>query len=414
MIATSGLHERSTGPKHAVDLLHDVARRCDFSLSIETTGRMLETSSCLLTDSLGRSSIGRGKGIGEQSLASAISEALEHYFHSYENNVSEISTQRFQFSTSHYLERASPDFQLIFGEEPVTFDCFEFASFCSGYSSLAFPAVLQNPAYRSQGTTERDVVQTSRIFRYATNSGTATGLSQQDACLHGLLETIERDAIGLTLLRSVVASKPSAVREIEPTSLLPETAKLSALVASEAGATAIQLWDITSDTNIPTILCGLELETSLGSFRYFGSGTSLSAAYAVERALLESLQGYHVHQNLGGFELSPVDPNPEDKMSLYRRCELDAGYFEVRGGRQLIDFATIPNYGAMAIPDQITFIVNRLNKIGCPAYSRSIYRSPQFAVEQVIVPNFERFYLVAHGISVAPSWRGRQLLETAV
>lgn len=411
---SQGRLEREFDARSAVARLRSYAQQAKLDIDVHAVGQNLKTWTCQLSDSKGQASIGRGKGIGEQGLASAIAEALEHYWHTFEATEHFIRLKRFRTSDSTDLEKISPDFSLLFSNREVTFDCLKFESFDGKHADVFFPAVFQNPGYESIGQAEREVVKRSKVFRYSTNSGTAAGLSLDEAWLHGLLEAIERDAVGLSLLGSVIAQRPSPVRAINAASLGESLGMLFSQVEAEAGAGSVSLWDISSDTGVATILCGLTVYGPCGCYRYFGSGASLSAEYAVERSLLEALQGFHIHQILQEFYQAPLDDNKAKKMSLYRSCELDAGYFEYRGGEVMIEFSDIPNHGSMNLSAQISLLAERLSNIGCPPYRRAIHKSDLLAIGQVVVPNFERFYLVSHGLSVAPSWRGRQLLEKLV
>lgn len=405
-----GSHERSVTPAAAVEILKQHARREGLELTLTSVGAGIRTWTCRLSDAHGRSAVGRGKGIGPQGAASAISECLEHYYYIYEETDQLVRTLDIERLRNDEFERYSPDLRLIFNNRPVSFDCLAFESFDGTGDMVFLPAALCNPGYRSRREAEREIVSRSRLFRYATNSGTASGLSPEDAWLHGLFEAIERDAIGLVLLRSIVSPRPEPVRRIDTTTLPRELRELLHLLEAGDSTRLVELWDITSDTAVPTILCGLTVETESGLFRYFGSGTSLSAPYATERAMLEALQGAHIHRDLHEFEQGPLAPHEIDQMSLYRRCEMDAGYFEYRGGETAIHFSDVVSHDLPGIPEQIALLVARLTALECRPYRRTIHRSGTLSVEQVIVPRFERFYLVARGISIAPSWRGRSVL----
>jgi ribosomal protein S12 methylthiotransferase accessory factor YcaO len=216
----------------------------------------------------------------------------------------------------------------------------------------------------------------------------------------------------LVLLQSVIASTPQPVRRVDLLTLPWSLRQMVSVVKDESDAVALQLWDITSDTGVATLLFGLTIETPTGRYRYFGSGASLSPAYAAERAMLEALQGFHIHQRLGDFEQPPLPEGGTEAMSLYRRCEMDAGLFECRGGEEVVDFASVPATETLEISAQIAFLVDRLCAIDCSPYRRTIHASAAVSIVQVLVPQFERFYLVERGIAVAPSWRGRRLLTS--
>src|SRR6185369_4693986 len=61
------------------ELAGEIARSEGLSLSLTRVGSRLTTVQCLLTNQSGVQSRGLGKGIGDQSTASAVFEAFEHY-----------------------------------------------------------------------------------------------------------------------------------------------------------------------------------------------------------------------------------------------------------------------------------------------------------------------------------------------
>ena len=175
----------------------------------------------------------------------------------------------------------------------------------------------------------------------------------------------------------------------------------------------IVLWDITTDTNVPAILCALAIGNPV-KFCFFGSGASLSASYAVERAILEAVQGYQI-QNLYGSSFQHRMTRAVEKMSLYQRCNLDDGYFGYRWGKSVIDFSNIYSPIETLIQTepkyQIQKIIEILQGLGINSYYRNLLSGEMYVV-QVVAPRLERFYLVSHGIPVAPAARGRRVLAS--
>lgn len=380
-------------------------------LELSSVGSEFKTWTCRITDRHSKTAIGRGKGWGQQAMASAIAEALEHYWYTFEDTTRRVEAVVHDFSMANVLSRASPDFRLIFGTAQVELDCLLFEGLDVGPERLHFPAVLMDPGYRTLVPTQHRAVERSKLYRYGTNSGTAMGLSEEEAWLHGLLEVIERDAVGIALLRSVIARNPVPVRRVRLASLGGDVGRLPDLLAGETGGCLVELWDVTTDVGVPVLLCALCVDRPTGRYRYFGSGASLVAEYAAERAMLEALQGFHVHQHLGAFFQDPIQPGATTNASLYRKCEMDGGHFDYRGGEIEVDFSDVPTYSLAGVSAQLAFVSKCLNASACPAYRRVIHKSDLITVGQVVVPNLERFYLVAHGIPVAPSWRGRHCLK---
>jgi ribosomal protein S12 methylthiotransferase accessory factor len=249
------------------------------------------------------------------------------------------------------------------------------------------------------------------LRRYSSNSGTACGLSRDEALLHALLEVIERDSIGVELLRTIIRSEALPVREIRRSSVPTPIDQICTLVERETLG-KITFWDITTEIMMPTILARLSLrEDHVKS--YFGSGSSLSVEYAMERSILESLQGFHANKAFG-ISLPFRTAGLEQEMTRYQRCFLESGVFNYRGGVVEVDYEDLPQPSRIwqgSDPQlQLNAVVRMLKAVGFRAYSRTI-KSGRLCVVQVVVPQLERFFLVSVGIPVAPSKRGRGALS---
>lgn len=120
----------------------------------------------------------------------------------------------------------------------------------------------------------------------ASSNGLASGNSIDEATVHGICEVIERDAISLWDQFGAVSIDRASV---DPNSIdddyCIETLEKLNLAGQEP-----YIWDITSDTGIPTYLCVI-MEKSAGSQHVgVGSGTHLSRGVALLRALHEAVQ----------------------------------------------------------------------------------------------------------------------------
>lgn len=120
----------------------------------------------------------------------------------------------------------------------------------------------------------------------ASSNGLASGNTIAEATVHAICEVIERDAIALWNQQSSAA--------IDRTSVNPHTIEDLLIVDTlnklrSAGQTTY-IWDITSDTRIPTYLSVIIDQTSHAQHIGVGSGTHLSRQVALLRALHEAVQ----------------------------------------------------------------------------------------------------------------------------
>jgi ribosomal protein S12 methylthiotransferase accessory factor len=412
-LTSFGEFERNCRPEHAIQQAIRLSNELGLILELTIAGDALQTSNCRVIAPNGASNSGRGKGIGAQSLASAIFEAIEHHYYSTEDVELLPIIPLDLHGRDNALVGCSPNFESLAESGEVPLSRLSFKPIGQQIGDLQFPAFLMDPFFEPKNSTEKKVLQDFKLLRYSTNSGTASGSTETEALLHGLLETIERDAIGVELLKVIFRQDPHPVRHLSLESLPAGLQDLTRLACSEATAT-IDLWDITTDLGIPAVLAALSPNGSR-SAKCFGSGASLSASYAIERAVLEALQCFHTYTVFNSmrplFGILDYEAN-----TFYQRCYLEAGHFDYRGGSTEIEFNKMSQPHAfdrtVSPPEQMTYLVDLLFRHGMGVYGRSIF-ADQIHVTQVVVPKLERFHLVSQGIPVVPNARGRAVLANS-
>ncbi|MCG8404284.1 MAG: YcaO-like family protein, partial [Phycisphaerales bacterium] len=233
------------------------------------------------------------------------------------------------------------------------------------------------------------------------------GSDEQEAKLHGVLELVERDALGICFAKHIFKKTPDPVRQVDMESLPYSIKRLARDVGSTSNA-ELTIWDITTDIDVACILCSLRCRNGR-NFQFFGSGASLSRGYAVQRAILEALQGFHLQFEFGRKLQSELKPKP--RMTRRQMCDLDAGYFCYQGAEKLITYDQIvqPGFvnGKSSVQQQLTRLVQHLASKGYHVYCRTIYND-RLCVVQSVAPKLERFYLLQHGVLVGPGNRARE------
>jgi ribosomal protein S12 methylthiotransferase accessory factor len=401
--------ERSRSTRDAVELAEGFLRSEGTDISIEKFGNKIKTVECRLFSN-NIVTIGKGKGIGEQSIASAIFEAIEHrYYHSLISNKKLVKKPVDLNGVDNFLVGGSPDFELFQLDPAVSLSRIVFTDAVSKEEVL-FPAVLAHPRFSSDCEIEKGFLARSTLGRYSTNSGVASGTTRDEAILHALLELIERDALGLELLQTIFSRVPSAVRIIRRNGLPANLASLIADVELEAGG-RITLMVITSDIGVPSVLAKLAL--SGDGEVYFGSGASLNPQIAIQRSVLEALQGFHVYAHL--MSRPNISELRSDRPSSpYQRCLLEYGVYDYYGAECFVDFMeafseSVPSM--MTVEEQIKSVSSRLQRANVSYYTSDLCCGP-VSVVYVIAPRLERFFLVTTGLMVAPGSRGRAVLES--
>jgi ribosomal protein S12 methylthiotransferase accessory factor len=280
----------------AIDLAESEYRRCGLSAELVFAGgtASFPVYTCTVRDSTGKVvSTAAGKGMGEQSRASALFEGWEHL--SLDRGLAWLSrdpevtrTLPIDEVLSQQVLRGDTMLHRLAAEYPTAnVGCLRFENLSDPRAGLWYPAFLKSPFcmfHRIPG----DDLEYKSFLRYASSNGSASGAGHDEALLHALLETVERDALSLAYLDWFVNATPGSVRVVEPDSLPDDLRILWRAVAGEIGSDPL-LVDITTDLGIP-VFCALPSLPDPVRIGVHGSGASLSPAYAVERALSELLQ----------------------------------------------------------------------------------------------------------------------------
>jgi ribosomal protein S12 methylthiotransferase accessory factor len=374
-------------------------------------GESLTTVRCDVASAAGIRVAGKGKGVGEQSTVSALFEALEHYCYCVGSATSEFAKKLGELPSDDEIIDGSPNFSLFSVSDAPPLSRVLFRRISGDPTELAAPAFLFDPDFVSRSHDEAKYLRATRLCRYSTNSGTAAGTCSQDAQLHAVMELVERDALSIELLLTIFSANPRAVRGIGIRSLTPRLRQLVSSAESESGG-KVSIWWITADVPIPVVLVKLS-DPHDPEYGYFGSGASLQAPLAVERALTEAVQGFHVYRH----ELTKPKLRTVGRLKRrtpFQRCLLEFGLFEFEGGEEEIsmpDPAASELGAALTVEEQLDRAIRLLGERGIAIYERSLYSSHDLAVVQIYAPKLERFFLATAGLLVAPGARGKELLK---
>jgi ribosomal protein S12 methylthiotransferase accessory factor len=426
MSADGGLAglERHEAPSSAVERLRAWARLrgLGFDLDVLWAGARLGTGAVPLITQVrlhANGSVlgeGTGKGLGVQSLASGMYEALEDFAaftangggpERYGNPVSEASSGVTFVAASALpspLVEHDALFRLIHSSDARPIPAIRMTEVArllgppgggTGTGTVLWPAALLDLTY----VPPEDSPGERLVYRYCSTNGIASGVTAAEAILHGLNEINERDALGAFLL-DVVRQEPhgeSIVLDDEP-----ETSLLTCI--EDSFGTDVQIRRLRSVWGHAVMALSRAVDSR--GCAILGSGASWSLRYAVERALLELAQNLVAENH---------DPPHADGMldSLDR----------LRPFSNLLAAARLrwvpPTVGTVApgapvsagVVDQLWGALRDLHAAGFTSYARPLLRTsrqpraPQ--VWQVAIPGFERFHLVRAGLPVEPTGRLR-------
>lgn len=356
---------------------------------------------------------GIGKGESEQCRASAFFEALEHFWVERGLQVPFLRPESIRVARiedllaqpplrqEHVLARFAREFP------GARVRVAKFAEWGSG-AALWYPIFLKNPYFSlMRDDPPDDHARFEAYGRYSSNNGTASGATEEDALLHALLETIERDALSLALLEWFASASPSPLRTVAAEAL-PVDLQLLHRKAEEVIGSPPVLLDITSDLDVPTFMA---LPSRQGPYLGLrGAGTSLNPQYAIQRALQELVQMHHCCEASPELDagLRRQIPGLTSWPTLTRCVELDPAVILARPRRSspLTDAATTPP-PAGALGAQIQTLVERLNAQGLQFFHfRWNPPSSRVPVVCALVPGLDMFFLSTSGAAILPTGRG--------
>lgn len=396
--------ERSVEPSDALNIIRRELINMGLEYELTTMGApdSIQTYRCTLLDMSHKElAVGNGKGLGPQSEASAVFEALEHLFVAFppQSGIQEIPIGDL-LGRGEVLQ--DPALQIIKQWHPSTrLDCRVYQSLRDG-TEVFYPLFLAAPGCGIPPVA-RSVL--APAAKYSTNNGTATGLGKTEALIHAISEVVERDSLSCFLLQTFVARHPKPVRVIGRHSLPLGLVNLM-VDAEEIIGASIQLLDITTELQIPSILA---VGGNGYGVSFVGSGASLSKSYAIERALLETVQSFH---------LSTAALREEDasflrlfsKLPRYQSCiRLDLTHCPT----VTVSYNDVVSYGLPEnLENHLSQLIQRVEGCGYPIFFHHVHAS-ELGVDCVhcIVPGLEKFHLVRSGQPVLPSSRGAAKID---
>jgi YcaO-like protein with predicted kinase domain len=230
---------------------------------------------------------GVGKGEGDQAEASAVFEALEHYFLPAPNQAPGFTVKPIVEIASQKLLKADRLIRYVAESHPdALVGCAMYADLRDEMLTAWLPVFFVDPTY-SVTPFEGDEVEYREYCRYGTSTGCAAGCTFTEAALHGLLESVERDALSRFFLKRFDAESGHEVRILDPGCLpMPLRGLIQELSLRLDGT--VRIIDLTTNIGIPVYMA--ECRSASYPYGAFGCGCSLDPVYAVERAITELIQ----------------------------------------------------------------------------------------------------------------------------
>lgn len=188
--------ERKYSIEYALSLAQQYADDKEWSFDVTSLGSSGTTKKCIIKNKSDEIlSVGYGKGLDIISTAGCIYEAIEHYYSSYELTQGEINFVRSSQLLSEETIKNSSYYNEITRQNECDIGCFSYKNVFSGKSHLV-PAFLSFVDY-VESPPIQDSMDYSKLLKFSTNSGISISSSFEEACIHGICEIVERDALSI-------------------------------------------------------------------------------------------------------------------------------------------------------------------------------------------------------------------------
>jgi ribosomal protein S12 methylthiotransferase accessory factor len=342
---------------------------------------------------------GAGKGYPLPARIGALYETLEHYL-SERFNSSDIEYLPTRYFSETPLFADDTVLSLITAQHNAVTACRTFTDAIT-HTSFYYPMALCIPGYSRQPLAQ-DTTNYRALQRYASNSGTAIGASDNEAILHAANECIERDAVSLFLLDQFYYEHHSPLRRVARPSDHDVLGRLWSDAEAEIGS-YIVLIEISTEFLARTFLAFSTAANILP--RVFGSGCSLDARHGAWRALTELVQ---LHHAVSEPELSNAQRHLTPFPRLLRCLRFDPCPLLNLCEQQTV--ALPDSVPEPPLAEQIQRLAKDLHGHGRSlGVSRLHQTTLGTTLVNVVIPGLERFFVVSSGNVVVAQARGRRL-----
>ncbi len=401
---TSCLVERQISSEQALHNIRQIIASHGLESQVECAGSDLKSYHVFLFDrSMKKEFIGCGKGVGVQSEVSALFEAFEHYmsYQTLHRNDQHFKMKVYENPDLDYLineHMLPPNFVKLIGGADVMMPWVRFYSMLRA-ASIFYPLFLIEPKYNRGNRINYDESTFFNLSHLSSGSGCASGSSFDEAFIHGVLEAIERDAHSLFLYNAFIRNKQIDVVEKDT---VPDYLKRYIKAIENEYNDELVIIDITSNVGVPCFC--VTFTKSNAAIQPKGYGASLYKAYALERALLESLQPVHLRTK----NQNKAENNTINRLKKYPLLQLaavaDVNAIIQADRFRVIDFTMIKDfYAGESLAEQKHKLLSLLEKRGFHTYCNNLYTLPNYSLVQILVSRFSNLFLLHTGKLILPN-----------
>lgn len=386
------------------------------SYRLEYNGSNILTTMChLIPDeelpkNLNNSLIGIGKGRSyAQSSLSAQYESLQHYLETVYNNkkiqLYYYTLEEIKLNNISVLIREPEEdfYDDILPDKKIAW--IKMQSLINENSNIFFPIACFDPysVYLSP-----DEIDYKEKYFLSNDNGSAIGCSKNESLIHGISEIIERDSISLFLIKVFLCGQKIKIisKKYLPTNLQDLCAKVESEIHSE-----IVIVDLESFFKIKSYAVFAKNPNS--DTPYKGYGASLMPSYAIERAMLECVQYYHMCNKYNWDDQATSlfadieDENYLQAAKLNVFSYIDKKLFEV------MEYQIEENEIKFISEKYLHEILSDIKIKGFDVFFNNVYTFVNgVSLIKCYIPEMENFYAICYGYTPFIKRRGKEIIES--
>jgi ribosomal protein S12 methylthiotransferase accessory factor len=406
--------ERSYSLQNAEEALTKELDSLGLSYEIEIAGEFIQAARCTIRDKGSGRFLASGNGKGEIAACriGSLFEATEHLLSKYHH----IDPAKLFYMNNMDYCQDNPlcdqlPLVLLAGPDSAEIPFIKHHA-VSGSQSCLYPLALLCPEYidiqlGNQGLRRNDPFNYRRIEQYSTNSGTAIGMSAEEAIIHGLLEGIERTSLSTFLCDTFIKNKKNFLRTIDPATFPPHIGDVANRLEREI-ASRVFIFEMPNKFGIPAYVSWMEqYEFRIGIAGY---GCSLSVEHAILRCLYELAQYYILSKHIFGFDWlrskAEAIRTELNGLPLHQDCAVfDMGWKRSMLGCESVAFERLPAVSFTKDPGeylaQLTALIYKAGEV--PYASEIASLKSGVNVTHTFITGEDRFFNVTNCKSTFPA-----------
>lgn len=389
--------ERSIDPVQSEKMITEFSRYIATKFDVKFSHYQKASTDCVFLENRDGEEITYGLGKGKYSKIGAFGECIEHFLY---RDVGKLGCRSVLISELKNGEVAKNDVvvrtALKLAEEDTAIDCIDFKSTIDE-QIVQVPCMYVNYHILDE-LKERNSMHTF-LGRYVTNSGSAYGLTEDDAYLHALNETIERDLSSefFLLLTGHGYSVKNEFIQVPIDTLPPDFTPGLEYLKQNYAVDKIDLFLSRTVFDTWYAICVVHLGDRQYILPQFGAGSSLYYRLAIYRSISEAIQmidNYETENSTADRSLIEFIGNHDTLKNVIT--------FDLSGSVPQVEYEPKNEISPMSTSDQIKVILEAMRREGFNTYKRTEFTHQMGYLVCSYTPGLEKFYNITKSVAVLP------------